>query len=209
MQSQNCKIGYEFKEAAFFNYLFKEEIDDEFVKLFEQYQIFKYLPDFTKYTDKGVDNKTHFGEHYCCLIKSLIEQGYDYSVLLDARTCITGLFVPKSALKEFCDIARIKIKLYWYENDTKQGKKLNNQNMWDKIRKISMTVNLTNPKNYAGGNLKFDFGHHNAKRFHVCQEIRPTGSIIIFPSYTHHCVTPVTRGTRYSLVLWSLGKPWR
>ena len=84
-----------------------------------------------------------------------------------------------------------------------------NQHMWDKIRKISMTVNLTNPKNYAGGNLKFDFGHHNAKRFHVCNEIRPTGSIIIFPSYTHHCVTPVTRGTRYSLVLWSLGKPWK
>ena len=84
-----------------------------------------------------------------------------------------------------------------------------NPHMWDKIRKISMTVNLTDPKNYAGGNLKFDFGHHNAKRFHVCKEIRPRGSIIIFPSYTHHCVTPVTRGTRYSLVLWSLGKPWQ
>ena len=40
------KIGYEFKEAAF-------------VKLFEQYQIFKYLPDFTKYTKKGVDNIDH------------------------------------------------------------------------------------------------------------------------------------------------------
>jgi len=84
-----------------------------------------------------------------------------------------------------------------------------NPHMWDKVRKISMTVNLTDPKNYAGGNLKFDFGHHNVKRFHVCHEIRPRGSIIIFPSYTHHCVTPVTRGTRYSLVLWSLGKPWK
>ena len=84
-----------------------------------------------------------------------------------------------------------------------------NENMWDKVRKLSMTVNLTDPKNYAGGNLKFDFGHHHHKRFHVCQEIRPRGSIIIFPSYTHHCVTPVTRGTRYSLVLWSLGKPWK
>ena len=84
-----------------------------------------------------------------------------------------------------------------------------NQNYWDKVRKLSMTVNLTDPKNYAGGNLKFDFGVHHKKRFHVCHEIRPRGSIIIFPSYTHHCVTPVTRGTRYSLVLWSLGKPWK
>jgi len=82
--------------------------------------------------------------------------------------------------------------------------------MWDKVRKISMTVNLTDPKNYAGGNLKFDYGPHNpGKRFYTCKEIRPTGSIIIFPSFLYHCVTPVTRGTRYSLVLWSLGKPWR
>jgi hypothetical protein len=36
--------GYDFQEAAFFNYLFKEEIDDEFVKLFEIFQIFKQLP---------------------------------------------------------------------------------------------------------------------------------------------------------------------
>ena len=85
-----------------------------------------------------------------------------------------------------------------------------NIHMWDKVRKISMTVNLTKPENYAGGNLKFDLGAHaGKKRFKVCEEIRPQGSIIIFPSFTYHCVTPCTRGTRYSLVLWSLGKPWR
>ena len=85
-----------------------------------------------------------------------------------------------------------------------------NIHMWDKVRKLSMTVNLTNPNNYAGGNLKFDLGAHaGKKRFKVCEEIRPQGSIIIFPSFTYHCVTPVTRGTRYSLVLWSLGKPWQ
>jgi hypothetical protein len=44
------KIGYQFKEGAFFSYLFKEEIDDEFVKLFKPFQIFKQLPDFTKHT---------------------------------------------------------------------------------------------------------------------------------------------------------------
>ena len=85
-----------------------------------------------------------------------------------------------------------------------------NIHMWDKVRKLSMTVNLTNPNNYAGGNLKFDLGAHaGKKRFKVCEEIRPQGSIIIFPSFTYHCVTPVTRGTRYSLVLWSLGRPWQ
>ena len=79
-----------------------------------------------------------------------------------------------------------------------------------KIRKLSMTINLNSPNDYEGGNLNFDFGPHNAgTRYHECVEIRPQGSIIVFPSYTPHQVTPVTRGIRYSLVLWSLGKPFR
>lgn len=80
-----------------------------------------------------------------------------------------------------------------------------------KIRKISMTVNLNEPGDYEGGNLKFDFGMHTDKssRFHECEEIRPQGSIIVFPSFVDHCVTPVTSGVRYSLVLWSLGEPWK
>ena len=79
-----------------------------------------------------------------------------------------------------------------------------------KVRKISVTINLNSPGEYEGGNLKFDFGPHATReRYHECTEIRPQGSIIVFPSYVHHQVTPVTKGTRYSLVLWCLGKPFR
>jgi PKHD-type hydroxylase len=85
-----------------------------------------------------------------------------------------------------------------------------NPNMVNKVRKISMTINLNAPGEYDGGNLKFDFGPHaSGKRFHECEEIRPQGSIILFPSFVYHQVTPVTRGTRYSLVLWSLGWPFQ
>jgi PKHD-type hydroxylase len=85
-----------------------------------------------------------------------------------------------------------------------------NHNMIGKVRKLSITINLNKPDEYDGGNLKFDFGPHAAgKRFHEVEEIRPQGSIIVFPSYVYHQVTPVTRGTRYSLVLWSLGQPFR
>ena len=84
-----------------------------------------------------------------------------------------------------------------------------NPNMIGKVRKLSMTINLNSPGDYDGGNLKFDFGPHSqGNRFHECTEIRPQGSIIVFPSYVYHQVTPVTRGTRYSLVLWSLGQPF-
>ena len=80
-----------------------------------------------------------------------------------------------------------------------------------KVRKISTTINLNVPGDYEGGNLKFDFGMHtdNISRFHECTEIRPQGSMIVFPSFLPHCVTPVTSGTRYSLVLWSLGDPFQ
>jgi len=81
--------------------------------------------------------------------------------------------------------------------------------MVGKVRKLSMTLNLNDPSEYEGGNLKFDFGHHSdGDQFYECTEIREPGSIIVFPSFLDHCVTPVTSGTRYSLVLWCLGKPY-
>lgn len=84
-----------------------------------------------------------------------------------------------------------------------------NPKMVDKIRKLSVTISLSDPDDYKGGNLKFDLGPHRPDRYHECEEIRPRGSIIVFPSHIYHQVTPVTEGTRYSLVCWSLGKPWR
>ncbi len=76
------------------------------------------------------------------------------------------------------------------------------------VRKISMTCNLSLPNEYTGGNLKFDFGpHHVGERYHEVEEIRPQGSVVVFPSWLPHCVTPIETGVRYSLVLWSLGRP--
>ena len=77
------------------------------------------------------------------------------------------------------------------------------------VRKLSVTINLSGDENYEGGNLKFDFGPNTqGERFIECTEIRPKGSIIVFPSFTYHQVTPVTKGTRYSLVMWICGKPF-
>lgn len=95
------------------------------------------------------------------------------------------------------------------ENGNMKRGYTDNPNLVGKVRKISMTINLNAPGEYDGGNLKFDFGPHSANRFHECTEIRPQGSIIIFPSFVYHQVTPVTRGTRYSLVLWSCGDPMK
>ena len=39
-------------------------------------------------------------------------------------------------------------------------------------------------------------------------KILEEGSIIVFPAFMEHRVTPVTRGTRYSLVTWFVGPPF-
>ena len=41
------------------------------------------------------------------------------------------------------------------------------------VRKISMTLNLTDPKQYEGGNLKFDLGPHaKGDRYKICDDSR-------------------------------------
>jgi len=81
-----------------------------------------------------------------------------------------------------------------------------------KIRKLSMTCQLTDGSEYTGGELEFDFRNNDPPKIsniQKCKEILPKGSIVVFPSFVWHRVKPVTSGTRYSLVVWNLGKPFK
>src|SRR5210317_2183583 len=84
-------------------------------------------------------------------------------------------------------------------------------NYYGKVRKLSMTVNLNNSDEYEGGDFKFNLGLSTKGKDRIieCEEIKPKGSVIVFPSFIHHTVTPVTKGERYSLVMWTLGKPFK
>ena len=79
----------------------------------------------------------------------------------------------------------------------------------DKIRKLSVTVSLTDPKEYKGGELEFDFRNQDKSNIRTCTEILPKGSLVVFPSFVWHRVKPVTKGVRHSLVIWNLGYPFR
>jgi len=84
-----------------------------------------------------------------------------------------------------------------------------------KIRKLSMTCQLTDGSEYKGGELEFDFRQYDppqrdeSKHLRKATEILPKGSIIVFPSFVWHRVKPVTQGVRYSLVVWHLGYPFK
>jgi PKHD-type hydroxylase len=83
-------------------------------------------------------------------------------------------------------------------------------NTHGKIRKLSVTCSLSDPKDYKGGELEFQFRNKDEATIkQKCTEILPRGSIVVFPSFVWHRVKPVTKGTRYSLVVWNLGYPFR
>ena len=78
------------------------------------------------------------------------------------------------------------------------------------IRKLSVIVSLTDENKYVGGDLEFDLRNFSDKSDNIitCKEIKPQGSIVVFPSHVWHRVKPVTKGTRQSLVMWNDGKPF-
>ena len=78
------------------------------------------------------------------------------------------------------------------------------------IRKLSATVSLSDPNDYDGGYLEFDFKEKkNSQNSYKCMEVLPRGSIVVFPSYIWHRISPLTRGTRHSLVQWNSGPPFK
>tara|TARA_R100001244_G_scaffold110942_1_gene81990 strand:+ start:2760 stop:3410 length:651 start_codon:yes stop_codon:yes gene_type:complete len=81
-------------------------------------------------------------------------------------------------------------------------------------RKLSVTCQLTDSSEYEGGELEFDYRNYSPNKrdelTHVikAKQILKKGSIVVFPSFVWHRVRPVTKGTRYSLVVWNLGYPF-
>jgi len=64
------------------------------------------------------------------------------------------------------------------------------------VRKVSVILLLSDPKDFEGGEFQF------ANNQNVSMKM---GSILAFPSFLQHQVTPVTSGKRYSAVCWING----
>jgi PKHD-type hydroxylase len=74
------------------------------------------------------------------------------------------------------------------------------------VRKLSMTILLNN--NYEGGEFQFSNSTKNVQEI-LTPPMKEVGSIIVFPSFMEHRVTPITKGTRYSMVAWFVGPPFK
>lgn len=69
-------------------------------------------------------------------------------------------------------------------------------------RKMTVICQMNHPHEYEGGELEFRF------RNEFMPQLKK-GSIVVFPSFIEHRVRPVTRGTRFSSVLWVSGPRMR
>tara|TARA_R110002126_G_scaffold71693_4_gene179601 strand:- start:182 stop:670 length:489 start_codon:yes stop_codon:yes gene_type:complete len=63
------------------------------------------------------------------------------------------------------------------------------------VRKLSAVLLLSNPEEFEGGQFQFKDDPVEMKR----------GTLIVFPSFITHQVTPVTKGIRYSATCWVQG----
>jgi PKHD-type hydroxylase len=71
------------------------------------------------------------------------------------------------------------------------------------VRKLSISIQLTNPEEYEGGEL-YLYDDDKGTLMDKTQ-----GTLILFPSYVLHEVMPVTKGERNSLVTWVTGKQFK
>ena len=81
------------------------------------------------------------------------------------------------------------------------------QELSKECRKLSLTFSLTDDTEYEGGLLQFYHGDkpYNDKDHDIERDIKSVGTVIVFDSRDWHRVTPVTKGTRYSIVCWTVG----
>lgn len=70
-------------------------------------------------------------------------------------------------------------------------------------RKLTLVLQLSKPSSYEGGDLQV------MPSAQVLSADRDQGCVSIFPSFSLHQVTPVTRGIRHSLTVWAHGPSFR
>ena len=132
------------------------------------------------------------------------------------RKTVIGFFSGGSWVSSICDrYAHQANKSAWnfhisgqqepqftkYEKDQFYDFHEDSSKFENNMRKLSLTISLSNPDTYDGGEFEFFDG--------TKPDIKDQGTVIVFPSFVRHRVTPVTRGIRYSLVNWFVGKQFK
>ena len=71
------------------------------------------------------------------------------------------------------------------------------------LRKLTAIIQLSEENDYDGGEL--EFGITNSADGSLVSGKKSQGTLIIFPSFLSHRVTPIKKGFRYSIITWMEG----
>ena len=122
---------------------------------------------------------------------------------------IKEIFVTENKKYQYdLDYSSINVQFTRYQKDEfydwhSDDGELNTHIKTNSVRKLSITIPL-NIGEYEGGDLELQLPE-NVKRIMKLE----SGNVIVFPSFIEHRILPVTQNTRYSLVAWISGPPWR
>tara|TARA_R110002167_G_scaffold67023_1_gene189496 strand:- start:349 stop:933 length:585 start_codon:yes stop_codon:yes gene_type:complete len=92
----------------------------------------------------------------------------------------------------------------WHQDDSGINKS-------NEMRKLSLTLVLSDPSTFEGGELQFYNGEKplqdmgDIKGEQVSKDIQTQGTVIVFDAMDWHRVTPVIQGIRHSIVCWTVG----
>ena len=99
------------------------------------------------------------------------------------------------------------IRMLRYEDTGKYDWHLDIGNEETSVRKITAIVHLAEENEYEGGNFEFSMTDETGEKTAVGS--RKKGSLILFPSYLGHRVSPLTSGVRSSVLTWMLGNAFK
>lgn len=95
------------------------------------------------------------------------------------------------------------IRVMEYQKRDGYGRHTDWSNGAARMRKLSMTCQLTSDKNYQGGDVVLYAGPEDSPISRV------QGMATVWPSWTLHEVLPVDSGVRYALTAWAHGEPYK
>ena len=114
---------------------------------------------------------------------------------------------------ESCQFTKYKLNQHygWHQDaGTEPYEEKAGSNFTGKLRKLSVAINLSDETEYEGGDLEFDSSTpEKIKNIITPNNGKSKGTVVVFPSSVWHRVKPVTKGTKYSLVIWCCGKPFK
>ena len=180
---------------------FKGAIDPKWCDDYVEYALKTYVPESATI---GFDNKSAKSDYRECDIRWLNK---------DREKGLTDMIwnYVNQANRDSFDvdvryINELQFTSYYGETQGRYGwhHDVDFKNPLPHHRKLSVTIQLSDPKDYEGGEFEFDSMIDQLPPEHTEQ-----GTVLVFPSLYTHQVKPVTSGTRHSLVTWIEGPHWR